>query len=104
MKKTSNQKAIDNRANQLNPNNPAYYKSRMGNSQKKNNQQESQEQSKTIIIHPHHTYNAKKPTNSQSRPCPLCGCSGRLRATGKHRFGQAQMRCGSCSGKFFVDC
>lgn len=104
MKKTAQQKAIDNRANQLNPNNPAYYKSRMGNSQKKNSNQNNKNNQKTVVIHHHHNYNAKKPVNGQSRPCHLCGCSGRLHATGKHRFGQAQMRCGSCGGTFFVDC
>ena len=39
-----NKKARDNRANQLNPNNPAYYKSRMGN----------QPKAKTQVVHHHH--------------------------------------------------
>ena len=42
-----NKKARDNRANQLNPNNPAYYKSRMGN----------QPKAKTKVVHHHHHHN-----------------------------------------------
>jgi len=103
MKKTAQQKAIDNRANQLNPNNSAYYKSRMGNAQKKNKQNNKNNQ-KTVVVHHHHNHTSSKATSGQSRPCPLCGCRGNLYATGKHRFGQAQMCCRSCSGTFFVDC
>jgi hypothetical protein len=52
-----NKKARDNRANQLNPNNPAYYKSRQGNHskgkakpQKKSAHQRTSINSTTIII------------------------------------------------------
>ena len=41
-----NKNARDNRANQMNPNNPAYYKSRQGN--------HSKGKSKTKVVHHHH--------------------------------------------------
>lgn len=107
MKKPAQQKAIDNRANQLNPNNPAYYKSRMGNDYKKhtpqNNKSYKYNNQKTVVVH-HHNHSAPKTVNGQSRPCPLCGGKGNLYATGKHRFGQAQLCCRFCNGTFFVDC
>ena len=94
MKKTAQQKAIDNRANQLNPNNPAYHKSRMSSNNNRKNQQ------KVIVIHHNHT--SKKNASDQTRVCPLCGCRGRLLATGAHGFGKAELYCRSCEGKFFV--
>ena len=108
MKKTAQQKAIDNRANQLNPNNPAYHKSRMGNDHKKNttqnNKSRKKNNQKTIVLHHHHHHNngAPKNANGQTRECPLCGGKGNLRATGFNLCSEAELRCGFCNGTFFV--
>ena len=97
MKKTAQQKAIDNRANQLNPNNPAYYSSRMGNQ-------------KTIIVNLKKNKNnrpqQKKPkrqsSNGQTRRCTVCGFVGNVRATGDYYSGGVELRCGSCNANFWV--
>lgn len=56
-----NKKARDNRANQMNPNNPAYYKSRMGNAVRR--------KTKVIVVHKHHHHHhhVEKPRTSNNR-------------------------------------
>ena len=61
-----NKKARDNRANQMNPNNIAYYKSRMGNFSAP----------KTKVVHHHHHHH-----NGKAFTCPFCGRQGTLRTT-----------------------
>ena len=78
-----NKKARDNRANQLNPNNPAYYKSRQGN----------QPKSKTKVVHHHHHHNHGG--SNQGFACKRCGKRGKLTA-----IGYGWMRCGYCGGEF----
>lgn len=57
-------KARDNRANQMNPNNPAYYKSRMGNSPKKKSKN-----AKSQEWHGNSSGKYQKP-NNQRMPAP----------------------------------
>ena len=68
MKKTPQQKAIDNRANQLNPNNPAYYKSRIGSTYPT---RKNYKQSKAATMHQnhferHHLYNQVSGSSQES--------------------------------------
>ena len=81
-----NKKARDNRANQLNPNNPAYYKSRQGN----------QPKATTKIVHHHHHHNHGG--DNQGFACKLCGKRGKLTASAFHN----KMRCGYCGGYFYL--
>ncbi len=80
-------KSRDNRSNQLNPNNPAYYKSREGNGQK------------VIVV-------KQKPRSTNSNvgfACPLCGKRGNFKAiyTGWDWDGDYNtMKCGYCGGQF----
>ena len=109
-------KARDNRANQMNPNNPAYYKSRMGSSSKKNSkktngndfykqQNKHTKNNSTKVVHHHHHHNhvereyivttsTPQPSdNSKVYVCPYCGTKGSLRTT---LFGSVKCsRCGS---------
>ena len=106
MSYNAQKKAMDNRANQLNPNNPAYHKSRMGNTQSNKNKNHSNNhknnnQPKTIVIHHHHN-NKPKNNNGQTRSCEICGGKGRLSVIGTGLFGKVQMRCGYCGGTFNV--
>ena len=78
-----NKKARDNRANQMNPNNPAYYKSRQGN--------HSNGKSKTKVVHHHHHHG----NNNMGFRCECCGKAGALTAAG-----YGWMRCGYCGGIF----
>lgn len=78
-----NKKARDNRANQMNPNNPAYYKSRQGN----------KSVSRTQVIHHHHNHGR----GNQGFACKLCGKRGKL----THAY-LDYMRCGYCWGTFRV--
>ena len=81
-----NKKARDNRANQMNPNNPAYYKSRQGN----------QPKSKTKVIHHHHHHNHGG--NNQGFACPRCGKYGKIHVVPGY---STYMSCGFCGGKFW---
>lgn len=111
MKKTAQQKAIDNRANQLNPNNPAYYKSRMGNTpQKHNNNRNNQ---KTVVLHHHHNHYDQKPVGGQTRVCPICGAAGNVSFVKnsckqyvrliRTEIGKTTvLQCNSCGGTFKV--
>ena len=109
MKKTAQQKAIDNRANQLNPNNPAYHKSRSGNT--KNGK--AQGKTTTIVVH-HHNHSVKAPIGNQTRVCPICGATGNVsfvkneckkfshilhREIGK----KTVLKCHSCGGTFSIN-
>ena len=93
-------KARDNRANQLNPNNPAYYKSRMGNTKKSSGGGKKVSHSSTTIVHHHHHNNTSSPVNTNiGFRCKLCGKAGRLTA-GRSILGRKIMRCGFCKGSF----
>ena len=81
-----NKKARDNRANQMNPNNPAYYKSRQGNKQK----------TKTKVVHHHHHHNHG--SKNQGFACPCCGKRGKLSAWS---FVGGDMYCGHCGSTFW---
>ena len=105
MKKTAAQKAIDNRANQLNPNNPAYYKSRMGSYSQKNNNQ------KTVVVHHHHNHTSGA-SNHQTRLCPICGSTGHIQYLGTNRTaldkitrngGKVMLKCKDCGGTFHIN-
>ena len=109
MQKTAKQKAIDNRANQLNPNNPAYHKSRMGNTPKKNN-----DKPKTVVIHHHHNHIEQKTVGGQTRVCPICGAVGNVQYVSSTcgTFGRVTrtwigskiiLHCNSCGGNFKID-
>ena len=65
-----NKKARDNRANQMNPNNSAYYKSRMGNT--------TRSKTKVIIVHKHHHHHHAKKTRTSynNSPSYLLAVSG----------------------------
>lgn len=93
-------KARDNRANQLNPNNEAYYKSRMGNKNsnksKTNSQKNHQQNHSTKVYHNH--YHQSKPDNNLGRRCPLCGRAGKLTVG---MFGY-KMHCGYCGGSYKI--
>ena len=114
MKKTAQQKAIDNRANQLNPNNSAYYKSRMGNNPKKHTPQNNKNNNqKTVVLHHHHNHYDQKPVGGQTRVCPICGAAGNVsfvRNSCKQygRLFRAEigkttvLQCNSCGGTFKV--
>ena len=115
MKKTAQQKAIDNRANQLNPNNPAYYKSRMGNTPKKhnNNNHNHHNNQKTVVVHHHHNHYVQKPIGDQTRVCPICGAAGNVSFVKnsckkyvhiiRTEFGKTTvLLCNSCGGTFKV--
>ena len=116
MKKTANQKAIDNRANQLNPNNPAYYKSRMGNKPKKNNydnKRNTRNNQKTVVVHHHHNHVVPNVGGPQTRVCPICGAVGNVEflRNGCGRFGiltgtgigsKTYLKCNSCGGTFHI--
>lgn len=80
-----NKKARDNRANQMNPNNPAYYKSRQGNKQK----------TKTKVVHHHHHHNHGG--NNQGFACPCCGKRGSLMSSDYY---VGYMHCGHCGSEF----
>ena len=67
MNYNAQKKAIDNRANQLNPNNPAYQKSRMGNQNKNKHNN-------------HQSNNKPKNNNGQTSSCEICGVRGMLPA------------------------
>ena len=54
-----NKKARDNRANQLNPNNKAYYKSRQNNQSKKHHGGSKTTVYKTKVVHHHHNHTAR---------------------------------------------
>ena len=81
-------KSRDNRANQLNPNNPLYYKSRGS---------KTAQPKKSASPHP------AKNTNSgnKGKPCKLCGKAGKLRCTDTISS-EARMVCGYCGGSFWV--
>ncbi len=78
-----NKKARDNRANQLNPNNPAYYKSRQGSN--------SKGKIKTKVVHHHHHHG----DNNLGFKCKCCGKAGKLISDG-----YGWMRCLYCMGIF----
>lgn len=44
----------DNRSNQMNPNNPAYYKSRQGNQKKASKPVQTRTVYRTEVVHHHH--------------------------------------------------
>ena len=71
-----NKKAIDNRANQLNPNNPAYYKSRQGSN--------SKGKTKTKVVHHHHHHHHGD--NNLGFKCKCCGKAGKLISLGNGRI------------------
>lgn len=77
-----NKKQRDNRANQLNPNNPAYYMSRQISYKNK-----SKTHTKTVVQHHHH-----HDLQNLGKPCKICGRRGRIVASG-HYAG-----CGYCGG------
>lgn len=81
-----NKKARDNRANQMNPNNPAYYKSRQGNKSKNKNQ---------VVHHHHHHHHGG---NNQGFACPHCGKRGRIHVVPGYNY---YMHCGFCGGNFW---
>ena len=87
----------DNRANQLNPNNIAYYKSRMASTSpnKSNNKSANKNihNNKTVknVTNVYHTHTQ----NNLGYKCPLCGRAGGLETA---MFGK--MRCKHCGGKF----
>ena len=83
-----NKKARDNRANQMNSNNPAYYKSRQGSN--------SKGKSKTKVVHHHHHHNNNKNIGFR---CKCCGKAGKLYSV-DDRCGWSIMRCGYCGGQF----
>lgn len=85
-----NKKARDNRANQMNPNNPAYYKSRQGSN--------SKGKSKTKVVHHHHHHNK----NNGFR-CKCCGKAGKLYSVGTDSWGYTIMACGYCGGRVTLD-
>ena len=107
MKKTAEQKAMDNRANQLNPNNSAYWNSRKGGKNKKKggNNSKNHHNQTTKVIHHHHHHNHKSSNNNgQTRACRICGARGCLKTTGFYGlFGRIELRCSSCGGTFFVE-
>ena len=97
-----NKQQRDNRANQMNPNNIAYYKSRMGNTPKKqtntkSNQKKSSNHytSNTKNVKVVHVHNNHNHTNQNlGYRCPVCGKAGGLHTT---MFG---MKCDHCGGRF----
>ena len=94
-----NKQQRDNRANQMNPNNIAYYKSRMGNSAPKSKQNHKQNTKSA-----HYTQNTKnvKVVHVHNHDqnlgfrCPVCGRAGGLSTT---LFGMKCSHCGSHFGK-----
>ena len=80
-------KSRDNRANQMNPNNPAYYKSRQGST--------SKPQVKVV----HHV--SSHSGGNQGFACRLCGKKGKLSSTGRSVGSEVLMRCGYCNGTFW---
>ena len=85
-------KARDNRANQLNPNNPAYHKSRTGGA-KKHSGGSKKSRNKTTIVHHHHHGG-----NNAGFRCKCCGKAGKLTSI----YGSSYMRCGFCGGSFWA--
>ena len=95
-----NKQQRDNRANQMNPNNIAYYKSRMGGTTKKQNSGNYNQQKKSTknnymtnnknikVVHVH------QPKN-EGYCCPICGKPGGLHST---MFGS--MKCSHCGSRF----
>ena len=81
----------DNRANQMNPNNPKYWKSRGYASGKPSGKSKNRPQTKTVIIR------ESRPRNA-GYACPICGRRGALTALDSYGF---QMQCGWCNGRFF---
>ena len=79
-----NKKARDNRANQMNPNNPAYYKSRQGNKKKTN-----------VVHHHHHHHHGGK---NQGFACKVCGKRGKISSV----YGTSWVRCGYCGAEFWA--
>ena len=84
-----NKKARDNRANQLNPNNPAYYKSRSGNKKKHSS-------GGSTVVHHHHHHGGG---NNIGFRCQCCGKAGKLRSA----YGSSYMTCGYCGGSFWTN-
>ena len=110
-----NKQQRDNRANQMNPNNIAYYKSRMGGTTKKQNSGNYNQQKKSTKKQNSGNYNQQKKstknnymTNNKNikvvhvhQPknegycCPICGKPGGLHST---MFGS--MKCSHCGSRF----
>lgn len=78
-----NKKQRDNRANQLNPNNKAYYQSRQSNQKKKGAGQ-------NVVHHHHHD------SNNLGKPCKICGRRGKIRA------GYYFAHCDYCGGSWDI--
>lgn len=68
----------------MNPNNPAYYKSRQGNKSK----------TKTKVVHHHHHHNHGG--KNQGFACPCCGKRGALSSG----YTSGYMYCGHCCCEF----
>lgn len=120
-----NKQQRDNRANQMNPNNIAYYKSRMGNTSKKQTTSQANQQHKKStgnynqkqatknnytgntknnhagntknvkVVHVHNNHTYTE--QNLGYLCPLCGRAGKLHTT---LFG---MKCDHCGGRFGKD-
>ena len=85
-----NKKARDNRANQMNPNNKAYWKSRSNNYS--NNRSRS------------NNYSNRTRSGNLGKPCRICGRRGKLEVhfTGVSWEAKYYVKCGYCGGTWWL--